>query len=307
VELSPALSELNRQVDMANAVEPRNRDLFQKKVIDLSQQFRLAMDVGDVRGLFFVPPGKAGEEWRPIGEVFQEAGGDMAAVNPYVANLFSILNAYAQNDPATFNAEVARYRARVQQDVPKVVAKTDFELRYNIAAPFVVCMVLYIGVFLLAAGSWLGWREPLRRGAFALLLVTVVFHTLALVGRMYISGRPPVTNLYSSAIFIAWGTALLAILLEMVYRNGIGSVVAAVTAFPSLLIAHYLSFDGNGDTMQVLQAVLDTNFWLATHVVTITLGYAAVFLAGFIGVATCCSASPRRRCATRASASRWRG
>jgi ABC-type transport system involved in cytochrome c biogenesis permease subunit len=36
--------------------------------------------------------------------------------------------------------------------------------------------------------------------------------------------------------------------------------------------------------MNVLQPVLDTNFWLATHVVTITLGYSATFLAGILGI-----------------------
>src|SRR5207244_2190084 len=39
-----------------------------------------------------------------------------------------------------------------------------------------------------------------------------------------------------------------------------------------------------GDTMKVLQAVLDTNFWLATHVIIINLGYAATFLAGILGI-----------------------
>ena len=34
----------------------------------------------------------------------------------------------------------------------------------------------------------------------------------------------------------------------------------------------------------MLQAVLDTNFWLATHVVCVTLGYAATFLTGFLGI-----------------------
>jgi ABC-type transport system involved in cytochrome c biogenesis permease subunit len=34
----------------------------------------------------------------------------------------------------------------------------------------------------------------------------------------------------------------------------------------------------------VLQAVLDTQFWLATHVVTINLGYAATYMAGIWGV-----------------------
>jgi len=35
--------------------------------------------------------------------------------------------------------------------------------------------------------------------------------------------------------------------------------------------------------MHVLQAVLDTQFWLSTHVVTVTLGYGATFLAGLLG------------------------
>ena len=55
----------------------------------------------------------------------------------------------------------------------------------------------------------------------------------------------------------------------------------------TLVIAHYLARD-EGDTLGVMQAVLDTTFWLATHVVCITLGYAATFLAGALGIAYCC-------------------
>jgi len=40
----------------------------------------------------------------------------------------------------------------------------------------------------------------------------------------------------------------------------------------------------DGDTLEMLRAVLDTNVWLATHVVTVTLGYSATFLAGFLGI-----------------------
>ena len=42
-------------------------------------------------------------------------------------------------------------------------------------------------------------------------------------------------------------------------------------------------FAYESDTMGVLVAVLDSNFWLATHVTTITIGYAATLLAGMIG------------------------
>ena len=36
--------------------------------------------------------------------------------------------------------------------------------------------------------------------------------------------------------------------------------------------------------MEMLRAVLDTNFWLATHVITITLGYSATFAAGLLAI-----------------------
>jgi cytochrome c-type biogenesis protein CcsB len=99
---------------------------------------------------------------------------------------------------------------------------------------------------------------------------------------MVLEGRPPVTNLYSSAIFIGWGTMVLGLILERVYRLGIGSIVAAFTGFVTLLIAHNLAL--GGDTMEMLRAVLDTNFWLATHVVVITLGYASTFAAGLLAI-----------------------
>ena len=67
------------------------------------------------------------------------------------------------------------------------------------------------------------------------------------------------------------------------YRKGFGTAVAASAGFASLLVAHHLT--GDGDTMEMMRAVLDSNFWLATHVVTITIGYSGMFLAGGIAIA----------------------
>src|SRR5207248_2519273 len=91
-----------------------------------------------------------------------------------------------------------------------------------------------------------------------------------------------VTNLYSSAIFIGFACAVLGLIVELIYRNGVGSAIAAVCGSLSLIVAHFLGLDG--DQLQMLQAVLDTNFWLATHVTTVTLGYSATYMAGFFGI-----------------------
>jgi len=99
---------------------------------------------------------------------------------------------------------------------------------------------------------------------------------------MVLEGRPPVTNLYSSAIFIGWGAGILGLVLEQIYKNGIGAAVSSGMGFITLIIAHNLALEG--DTMEMMRAVLDTNFWLATHVVVVTLGYASTYVAGFLAM-----------------------
>jgi ABC-type transport system involved in cytochrome c biogenesis permease subunit len=115
-----------------------------------------------------------------------------------------------------------------------------------------------------------------------LLVVALVVHTLAIALRIYLQGRPPVTNLYSSAIFIGWACLVMALVAERLFPLGLAALCASAIGASTLIVAHNLGNDG--DTMQMMQAVLDSNFWLATHVITITLGYAATFLAGFLAL-----------------------
>jgi ABC-type transport system involved in cytochrome c biogenesis permease subunit len=141
---------------------------------------------------------------------------------------------------------------------------------------------LYVVAFVLGVLSWVGWTQPFRRASIWLLWFTFALHTFALVSRVYISGRPPITNLYSTAIFIGWAVVLLSLVLESIQRLGLANIVASVIGFITLFLAYNLSLDG--DTFIVLQAVLDTQFWLATHVITINLGYAATYAAGAWGI-----------------------
>jgi ABC-type transport system involved in cytochrome c biogenesis permease subunit len=165
---------------------------------------------------------------------------------------------------------------------PKATKRASFEFLFNRLQPFSQSMALYVLAFLLACASWLGWSGVLRRSAFYILLLALAIHTFGLVSRMYLQERPPVTNLYSSAIFIGWGAVIVALILERIFKDGIGAACAGAIGFVTLIIAHHLA--GSGDTLEMLQAVLDTNIWLATHVVAITTGYSAMFLAGMLAI-----------------------
>ena len=205
--------------------------------------------------------------------------------NPLVAGWEQLLKAYSEDKPAVFNQAVDNLLkmgdSRPSQDFTPWVIR--LESYFNHVRPFVHASRLYLIAFILGAIGWLTWPRGFNRAAFAMLLVTLILHTAGLVARLVISGRPPVTNLYSSAVFIGWGCVILGLLTEVIYRIGIGSIVAAVAGYATLLIADGLSSDG--DTFTVLQAVLDTQFWLATHVTCITLGYATTYLAGLFGIA----------------------
>lgn len=200
---------------------------------------------------------------------------------PLGADLEGILDAYRNDDAPAFNDAVAAYKAKVAPDVAESdLSRVGVEARLNAFDPFLQCAALYIGVAIFGALSWLVWEKPFTRAALYLACLTLVVHTAALATRMYIGNRPPVTNLYSSAVFIGWGGLLLCLTLEGWYQNGVGSFVAGIMGLPTMLIARFLA--ESGDTLEMLQAVLDTNLWLATHVTIVTLGYVATFVAGLI-------------------------
>ena len=163
---------------------------------------------------------------------------------------------------------------------------------FNRAQPFYAGMVIYVLALLALFASWL-WRPAVFQPvALGLVLAGAAIHTAGLAARIVLQGRPPVTNLYSSAVFVGWVAVAVGLLLERLHRRGFGTGLAAGAGFASLIVAHHLS--GDGDTMEMMRAVLDTNFWLATHVVAITLGYGGTFLAGALGIGYSIRGAPRR-------------
>ncbi|NBV22283.1 MAG: cytochrome C biogenesis protein [Proteobacteria bacterium] len=237
--------------------------------------------------LLIVPPTEPGQkksDWVNVGDGL--LGGLQERQMPVAIHAYAAMTtAYAQGQPAEFNSALADYRSFLAGKLDTEMKKGRQEALFNQFLPFYRSMMIYVVALILAAASWLNWSENLNRAAFRLVTLGLVIHTAGLVFRMFLEGRPPVTNLYSSAIFVGWGAAVLGVVLERIYRNGIGSVVASAVGFITLIIAHHLAqTSSTGDTMEMMRAVLDTNFWLATHVTSITIGYASTFLSGFLAM-----------------------
>jgi len=124
-------------------------------------------------------------------------------------------------------------------------------------------------------------KRAIRRTGLVLMLLGLAPHTAGIIIRMVIMGRPPMTNLYATFLFVAWVAVVLCLLVEVAQRNGLGLFTGGFTGLALLLVS--MRFAVDGDHMGKVVAVLDSNFWLSTHVVCITLGYAGCVVAGILG------------------------
>ena len=269
------------------AGETTNQQALEK----FAQPVRLFDDMAAMMNPLAVPPLDPGQDksgW-VTGGVSLLSSIQTGEIHPAVTFYARMATAYSHEDAREFNSAVAGYKNWLAPQFAKEVGKGRAEFYFNQINIFKPAIRIYIFAFILACGalltfgSWPNLSESLRRSAFYLIALAFVIHTFGLIYRMALEGRPPVTNLYSSAIFIGWGACFLGLVLERVYKVGLGCLVAGFAGFVTLLIAHNLAI--GGDTMEMMRAVLDTNFWLATHVVVVTLGYASTFVAGLLAIA----------------------
>jgi len=252
---------------------------------DLSQFEAMCRNMASLACLLPVPPQSAAtrnhEEWISIGTSLLQSI-PTGKPDPVTTAYALIGDAYHAGNTSLFNRHLVDLSGWMKAHERPSAAKATYEYFFNQLSPFYQAMGLYVLAFLLVCAFWLSENPVLRRAAVWILLLALAIHTCGLLSRMYLQGRPPVTNLYSSAIFIGWATVLIGLLLERIFRDGIGAACASVIGFTTLIIAHHLA--ASGDTLEMLQAVLDTNIWLATHVVCITIGYSAMFLAGMLAI-----------------------
>jgi ABC-type transport system involved in cytochrome c biogenesis permease subunit len=256
-----------------------NEDL--ERILFFSQRYR---DLSEIKYAYPIPNSNGTTEtdgWQPISEAL--LGAIASRKVPYPVAIYGrLVSAYRSGNADGFNHAIQEYNQDLEQTIPHELNRPHLEFLFNQAQPFLQALVLYVVVFVVTLISWLKWPKILWKTAVILLLFAFLIHSAGLITRMYLQGRPPVTNLYSSAIFVGWGAVVLCLFLERFYKNGIGNISASAIGFVTLLIAQNLQLDG--DTLEMLRAVLDTNVWLATHVVMVTLGYSATFLAGFLGI-----------------------
>ncbi|MBI2431919.1 MAG: cytochrome c biogenesis protein CcsA, partial [Candidatus Hydrogenedentes bacterium] len=232
------------------------------------------------------PPAGADESWYTPAEMLGLAlnEGKLPEAQLGILKTLGVLE-QQKNDRTAFQVSIQAMQQNLQAlaSARDEYAKISTEVLLYKTQPFYNSLMLYTFAFILVAITWLfPQRRLLAWLTLLFLLVPLTLHLYGITLRCIIRERPPVTTLYETIIFISAVAVLVSVIIEFMNRRRIGLSVAPILGALGLFLANkYEMIDGR-DTMPNLIAVLDTNFWLSTHVTTVTIGYSAGLLAAAI-------------------------
>ena len=196
----------------------------------------------------------------------------------------ALVAAYRDGDRTGVKTAASALARRLAESAPAVYPSQKdlaMEVHYNSLKPFRGAWVLYLAGFLLLLASFPLVSRAATIAGFAGIVAGFALTCYGMLLRILISGRPPVTNMYETIVFVSWGGVLFALVFEAIYKVRFFAVCAAGVATIALLIADNVPiFDGS---ISPLVPVLRDNMWLTIHVLTIMLGYAAFTLAMAMG------------------------
>jgi ABC-type transport system involved in cytochrome c biogenesis permease subunit len=183
--------------------------------------------------------------------------------------------------------ELERF-VRTRADARGDAGKIEMEVGFYERNYFMNALVLFLIGFVAVGLDWMRSTRILRLAAWGASLSGLALLVVGITVRCILLDRPPVATLYETILFIAAGGVATALFIEYAMRRRFFLGVACVLGALGMFLANRYEFQEavlHGDTARPVVAVLDTNFWLATHVTTITLGYSASLLASVLSIA----------------------
>ncbi len=205
-------------------------------------------------------------------------------INSEITWLSQIRQGFLDNNDSLLSNAATQLRESINKRASNPEYRPDLlkaESLYNRVDPFIRAQVLFGIALLLALGGTLWKPRFLQNLSTGAILLASLLTTFGIGIRMFINQRPPVTTLFETFLFVALFCALLGLAIRFWKAPDVGNLLASISALCLLLISN--KYAAEGDTLKVLVAVLDSDFWLSTHVVTITLRYAGVCASGVVG------------------------
>jgi cytochrome c-type biogenesis protein CcsB len=281
--------ELSRIANEARERKRIERPLsrLQQEALSVNDRLALFARVMDGSALLIVPsPKKETEPWVPPEPLAMTSYYDEAQAEAVGPPLQEMIAAYREADSFKFTRSANQLRERLRTLSPSIYpaeSKLQLEYFYNHFEGFYRAIWFYGIAFLILLIAHLRKRgRALRNFGVVIALVALGFHGTGIVLRCLIAGRPPVTNMYESIIWVSFAASFFGMIFFARYRTPIYLLASLPATLVALLLVHQMPI-AMPASIDPLVPVLRDNFWLTIHVLTITLSYAAFLLACAFG------------------------
>jgi cytochrome c-type biogenesis protein CcsB len=275
--------ELNRLANEARALRKAEQplDRLQQEAMSVSERLALFAHVMDGSALLIIPaPRNETDPWVEPSE-FSRYYAD-AQFAPAQAQLQTLATAYTKEDGFNFSRAANQLREGLHELSPSIYPQ-DRQLRleyfYNHFEGFYRAIWCYgIALVILIAAHLRKRGTGLRKMGVGVAILGLAFHASGIVMRCTIAGRPPVTNMYESIVWVSFAVSFFGMIFFARYRTPVYLLAALPVTLIALLLVHQMPI-AMPSSIDPLVPVLRDNFWLTIHVLTITLSYAAFALA----------------------------
>lgn len=256
--------------------DPARYSADERAIASFAMNLHVLETAGQNNLLLRILPGIDGEEWHTPWALAETGQGSPQSA-AYLKLWQHMADAHQKNDSAAWNIAAAKTLQSAAGFTG--VGHIGLEIAYNTFHPLMIAGLFYFAAF--ASMLLYSFRAaPLARNAgLAALMFGAIVHLAAIVCRVLILDRAPVGTLYESILFVALVCVIAALVIECVRKDGLGLLTGSITG---LLLLFTAGSFADADTMKMLVAVLNTNFWLSTHVLCITAGYGFCLIASLL-------------------------
>lgn len=276
----PKLPTLIQEVNAKQEAKERLNS-YDQAIQQVAQQISQFQAIANGLHPGFIPVGDSVEnKWKSFNKFEEEEVASFTKITKAFVEI--IRSQEAKKDVTTKDLEAA-VKGFVDSH-QKIVdhGEVATEIHYNSLAPFKWSWIIYLlSVLCLFFYSLLKKEKSYMLGVW-LMAAGFVIHTYGFLLRMYLTGRPPVSNMYETVIWVAWGAVLFAGFFEWKKKNRFMLISAGIVAVLCMIVADFAPSVLDA-SLQPLEPVLRSNLWLTVHVLTITIAYAAFFLAFILG------------------------
>lgn len=276
-------AELNRLATQAHEMQRAEKPLsrVQSEARNVRERLTLLNRIMDGSAFLIVPAAeKVTDQWvvpPAFGNYYKEP-----QFAPVQTQVQALADAYLKADSFGFSRSAQQLRDGLRALSPAIYpgeSQLALEYRYNHFDGFYRAAWCYgLALVLLAIAYARSTSGMLRNIGVVVAIAGLLFHASAITMRCMIAGRPPVTNMYESIIWVSFAVTFFGMLFFARYRAPIYLIAALPVSLVALLLVHQMPI-AMPSSIDPLVPVLRDNFWLTIHVLTITLSYAAFALA----------------------------